>query len=427
MAERSGRNDLCPCGSGKKYKRCCLGNDPPKPLPTKAPSRAVPSTSKNRPFPAMSSFKPPPEPPSRPRDEWDDWYDRYRAVDPAAKVNMLRTLLAESRPPEFYKDLEFVSLVLDLQRDLSPNGEETSLSFFEEMLASHPDVFNLGAEWFARRMAYAYVRSGRERDIARVLPCLLDEAHKTDDPFFDLIDLVHLADLREESRTLTFAAIKQSAHTQLTPWAIDDLVELAVFFLYHEVIEAGRTAEAMAELRKQLPEIDCNPSDEHLTAMLAHRAGVADRSLERKDLLGRDEPAGFNLYLLSLDFGRWLTVERRLSPLVADTMRHFVNVCLVEMREESDCDPLVLHQQRLDKYLAQLLGLMSVMYSRGVATLIGMRHFRDFLAAVNLVGEGEHRRAKRICDDLWSQMHRALGDTVPDYAFLNKYLCGPFT
>src|SRR5579872_192768 len=22
---RPGRNDLCPCGSGKKYKRCCLG------------------------------------------------------------------------------------------------------------------------------------------------------------------------------------------------------------------------------------------------------------------------------------------------------------------------------------------------------------------------------------------------------------------
>ncbi|MCY7731099.1 SEC-C domain-containing protein [Aerococcus urinaeequi] len=22
-----GRNDPCPCGSGKKYKKCCLGKD----------------------------------------------------------------------------------------------------------------------------------------------------------------------------------------------------------------------------------------------------------------------------------------------------------------------------------------------------------------------------------------------------------------
>ncbi len=35
MAERSGRNDPCPCCSGKKYKRCCLGDEPPRPLPTK--------------------------------------------------------------------------------------------------------------------------------------------------------------------------------------------------------------------------------------------------------------------------------------------------------------------------------------------------------------------------------------------------------
>ncbi len=24
---RVGRNDACPCGSGKKYKKCCLGKD----------------------------------------------------------------------------------------------------------------------------------------------------------------------------------------------------------------------------------------------------------------------------------------------------------------------------------------------------------------------------------------------------------------
>lgn len=22
-----GRNDMCPCGSGKKYKKCCLGKE----------------------------------------------------------------------------------------------------------------------------------------------------------------------------------------------------------------------------------------------------------------------------------------------------------------------------------------------------------------------------------------------------------------
>jgi len=25
--KKIGRNDPCPCGSGKKYKKCCLNND----------------------------------------------------------------------------------------------------------------------------------------------------------------------------------------------------------------------------------------------------------------------------------------------------------------------------------------------------------------------------------------------------------------
>ncbi|HEX7575716.1 MAG TPA: SEC-C metal-binding domain-containing protein [Candidatus Methanoperedens sp.] len=28
MSSKPGRNDPCPCGSVKKYKRCCLGKKP---------------------------------------------------------------------------------------------------------------------------------------------------------------------------------------------------------------------------------------------------------------------------------------------------------------------------------------------------------------------------------------------------------------
>ena len=103
-------------------------------------------------------------------------------------------------------------------------------------------------------------------------------------------------------------------------------------------------------------------------------------------------------------------------------MNDYVYWCLNEMREKSDRNPLALCQQRLDKYLARLLGFMSLLHLRGVATLIAMRRFYDFLLSVELIDEGEHRCTRRICDDLWSQMQRSLGDTAPDYAFLNRYL-----
>src|SRR6185437_13113496 len=33
LTTKIGRNDPCPCGSGKKYKRCCIGNKNPRPRP----------------------------------------------------------------------------------------------------------------------------------------------------------------------------------------------------------------------------------------------------------------------------------------------------------------------------------------------------------------------------------------------------------
>ena len=33
MSSKIGRNDLCPCGSGKKYKKCCMSDISPS-LPT---------------------------------------------------------------------------------------------------------------------------------------------------------------------------------------------------------------------------------------------------------------------------------------------------------------------------------------------------------------------------------------------------------
>lgn len=36
MEKKISRNDPCPCGSGKKYKQCCIDKPIHKPLPFKA-------------------------------------------------------------------------------------------------------------------------------------------------------------------------------------------------------------------------------------------------------------------------------------------------------------------------------------------------------------------------------------------------------
>ena len=62
---KAGRNDPCPCGSGKKYKKCCLAKDQAasltqtgvvEPPPSSvAPARLVPSIAQQHPQTAAAN------------------------------------------------------------------------------------------------------------------------------------------------------------------------------------------------------------------------------------------------------------------------------------------------------------------------------------------------------------------------------------
>jgi uncharacterized protein len=41
MAEKAGRNDPCPCGSGKKYKQCCWQRDNTPPQKKKFTAKVI--------------------------------------------------------------------------------------------------------------------------------------------------------------------------------------------------------------------------------------------------------------------------------------------------------------------------------------------------------------------------------------------------
>ena len=56
---KTGRNDPCPCGSGKKYKHCCLAKDQAAELATLSAMRAeldAQRASRPRPYPGLPSF-----------------------------------------------------------------------------------------------------------------------------------------------------------------------------------------------------------------------------------------------------------------------------------------------------------------------------------------------------------------------------------
>ncbi len=55
MSSKPGRNDPCPCNSGKKYKRCCLRKDKAA-IRTKRRSERERIWSLRRPLPALQGW-----------------------------------------------------------------------------------------------------------------------------------------------------------------------------------------------------------------------------------------------------------------------------------------------------------------------------------------------------------------------------------
>ena len=85
-----GRNEPCPCGSGKKYKKCCLAKDEEAARKAKpAPAPASVPTSKLEP----ARDEPPPNPQM---DAWNARWDEFDAADYEGRMALfLRTLEEE--------------------------------------------------------------------------------------------------------------------------------------------------------------------------------------------------------------------------------------------------------------------------------------------------------------------------------------------
>ena len=132
---KAGRNDPCPCGSGKKFKKCCLstnasansgvlgGNSATSLVPEslREPlSRAERSTP-----PVVATHKPPPPPPDPDREKWEAFWNEFKSHDyEGRRTFFLRTL----DDPELMSDDVAFEMLSMLHQDAVMHGERASFA-----------------------------------------------------------------------------------------------------------------------------------------------------------------------------------------------------------------------------------------------------------------------------------------------------------
>src|SRR5689334_13915973 len=108
-----GRNDPCPCGSGKKYKKCCLAKD-------EAAARAAYSQQAatqrevGRAFDLPPLPEPPPPPPRDPLDQArDELWEKFKAAESAEQPSLFRRALADRELLDAELAFEMVCAIRD--------------------------------------------------------------------------------------------------------------------------------------------------------------------------------------------------------------------------------------------------------------------------------------------------------------------------
>lgn len=87
-----GRNDPCHCGSGKKYKKCCLAKDEEEARKQAMPASVLKAQSK----PAAQERKERPKPPPDPRIEaWNARYKKFESADYEERIAIFNRTLDE--------------------------------------------------------------------------------------------------------------------------------------------------------------------------------------------------------------------------------------------------------------------------------------------------------------------------------------------
>lgn len=227
---RSGRNDPCPCGSGRKYKKCCLRGDEQlvRQRPAARHTEAVANIEPAAPPAAAAIGEDPdgghhsglaPEVTSRTDALWKA-FDAVREPTAAQMDELLGELLALS--PEA---TEWSDLLHEFARHNHPDLR----AVFRRIAGAVPHTKETGMAFFYWGAAEEFAR----KDLGAVLPELVDGFCRLDGQSYDADALMHIEDyllaghFEAEVLRLTehFLPIEREDH-ELMPYAVPDTCSL---------------------------------------------------------------------------------------------------------------------------------------------------------------------------------------------------------
>ena len=448
---KAGRNDPCPCGSGKKYKKCCLAKDqeassrqtaviPPAPSSV-APPRPVPFPTQQHPkpvgptAPARAAEAPTPPPPLDPVTERGE--GRWREFESQNGEGRIAVFLETLEDAEVMTDELAFEMLSILHTDAVKSGGRTRFAECVGALRERrPEVFDQGAHYYLSWCLLDALAEGRQEVVPSLARELAGRAGRDIDIFNrtgEALAYHGQLDVLVEALRIAWPLVKSSDN--VVPWGISEFAERGgnheIFdYLEHTASPDPADAVLLDRVRFFIEE----PRAEYLREFIRDLTGISGREWQvddfalrpprkksRDDWGDEDEErqtpdqGAINLGRLIGAFVGHLRREEGVPFPRGELVRHELYRYFLR-RNEGDLDPRpsmleqAMHPNRklpkpprpahplcpervtLDVHLAGLMGMMSGRYHSAAALFQAIPAWLRFLESRRLIDAGTSRK-----------------------------------
>ena len=353
-----GRNDPCPCGSGKKYKKCCLRKDLEAERLKREAEQAAAAV-----MPALPP--PPPRPPAPPAPEPEPldphvaaldarWEEFNAEEDPEGQIAIFLRSVDDGLLDD---EMAFEMLNVIYYRSLEHDGRDRFDALVATLRERLPDVYASDAHYYLDWLMTNALVAGRLDDI----PALAREMGPTAGAHIDTFEktvemLAYHGQLAALVEMMALAWPEVRGSSDILPWGVDEFTTRAVNYVIFDTLERTSTPDAgdPGLLAAIAPYAAADP--QRLARYLAHLLGQAgqhwtmdDFKIERRrrsrsmsddedEDAGRQDEGSENLYYLSVEFLGYLRREEAVPYTKGELARGNLLEYILE-RHDGELEP----------------------------------------------------------------------------------------
>jgi hypothetical protein len=300
---KTGRNDACPCGSGKKYKKCCLSKDMAAsvaqpggisvPAPAGRSTEVNSSTTKLSPAGTSSAFAPavktpkapppPPPPPDPIAERANQIWEQFQSEAEDGRIAIFLETLNDAEVMVDDMALEFLSV---LHTDAVKRGDRSRFSECVAALRERlPDVYDKCGHYYLSWRVQDALAENRLDDVAALTNELAVRAEDQIDIFSRTVEaLAYHGQLPVLLSAFRIAAQDVKTSDNILGWAVGEFMNRAVDYEIFDYLENIGTPDPTDPvfLDRIKPYVE-QPREEYLPEMINALTGASAREWRAAD------------------------------------------------------------------------------------------------------------------------------------------------